>query len=96
MLETGPYTQLTQAELTVAVLAILSWDLDAMGTPTSVTVLAAQVTSPDEDEIDSIDLSTYPATFDVTAVVPAVPGPAPPGPPARRRSVRCSRPAWPD
>ena len=72
VLETGPYTQLTQAELTVAVLAILGWDLDAMGTPTSVTVLAAQVTSPDEDEIDSIDLSTYPATFDVTAVVPAV------------------------
>ncbi len=73
MLETGPFTQLTQVELTVGVLAILSWNDDAMGTATSVTVLAAQVTSPDEHEIDSIDLSTYPATFDVTAVVPAVP-----------------------
>jgi hypothetical protein len=71
VLETGPYTQLESVELTVGVLAVVSWDgATATSPPTSVTVLAAPVTAPDQQELDSIDLTT--GYYDVTPVVPAV------------------------
>jgi hypothetical protein len=71
VLETGSYTQLAPVDLTVAVLAVLNWNVGATGTPASVTVLAAQVTSPDQEELDAIDLTT--GYYEVTSVVPAVP-----------------------
>ncbi len=72
VLETGPYTQLAPVELTVGVLAVVSWNgATTTNPPTSVTVLAAPVTAPDQQELDSIDLTT--TYYDVTPVVPAVP-----------------------
>ena len=75
VLETGPYTQLGPVELTVGVLAVVSWNgATATSPPTSVTVLAAPVTAPDQQELDSIDLDD--GYYDVTPVVPAVPASA--------------------
>jgi hypothetical protein len=72
VLETGPYAQLAPVQLTVGVLAVVSWNgATTTSPPTSVTVLAAPVTAPDRQELDSIDLTT--PYFDVTTVVPAIP-----------------------
>ena len=74
VLESGPFDQLTPAELSVGVLAFVTWGGYTLGplgpgAPSNVTVLAASVATPDQGEIDTIDL----ATFDVTVEVPAVP-----------------------
>jgi hypothetical protein len=74
VLESGPFDQLRTSALTVGVLAFVSWGGYALGStdpgpPTNVTVLAAPVTAPDQEEIDTIDL----ATGDVTVDVPSVP-----------------------
>jgi hypothetical protein len=69
-LQTGPYTQLMPAQLTVGVLAVLSWTGDGVNPPTSATVVAAPVTAPNQYEIDSIDLAPY---YDVTVLVPGIP-----------------------
>jgi hypothetical protein len=75
VLETGPYTQPVPVELTVGVLSVVSWNgATTTSPPTSVTVLAAPVTAPDQQELDSIDLTT--SYYDVTPVVPAVPASA--------------------
>jgi hypothetical protein len=72
--ESGPFDQLIEAQLSVGVLGVVSWEYAAPsatgpGPATGVTVLAAPVVAPDQEEIDTIDLST----LEPTAVVPAVP-----------------------
>jgi hypothetical protein len=74
VLESGPIDYLQPAELTVALLAFINWGgytigATGPGAPTNMTVLAAPVTAPDQEEIDTIDL----ATLDVTVDVPSVP-----------------------
>jgi hypothetical protein len=74
VLESGPFDQLTPSQLPIGVLGVVTWNFAAAsvngpGPLTSVTVLAAQVITPDQEEVDTIDL----ATGDVTVVVPAVP-----------------------
>ena len=62
---------MTPIPLPVGLLGVISWayGTTGQGPATSVTVLAAPVSAPDQEEIDAIDLDT----FDVTVVVPAVP-----------------------
>jgi hypothetical protein len=74
VLESGPFDQLTEVQLSVGILGVVAWNYgaasaDGPGPPTSVTILAAQVVTPDQEELDTIDLATY----DVSVVVPAVP-----------------------
>jgi hypothetical protein len=74
VLESGPFDQLTEVQLSVGILGVVTWNygaasVDGPGPLTSVTVLAAEVVTPDEEEVDTIDLTTY----DVSVVVPAVP-----------------------
>lgn len=74
VLASGPFDNLEPAALTVGILAFVGWGGVAVGAtdpgpPTNVTVLAAPVTAPDQEEIDTIDL----ATFEVTVDVPSVP-----------------------
>lgn len=63
VLEAGPYTQLQPVELTIAVLAVISY-YNGLG-----SVLAAPVTAPDQHELDLLDFTT----FAVTVLVPGVP-----------------------
>src|SRR5262249_38620136 len=74
VLESGPFDNLTQVSLPIAILGVVTWNYaaasaDGPGRLASVTVLAAQVVTPDQEEIDTIDLTTD----DVSTVVPGVP-----------------------